>query len=285
MWKWLSAAALIYGLIAVAFVCSPRGVALARLMDIVTVSKAWQQHPDPVPPLHDFEQPIPPPHTIPESPTEVIEQPLGGHCMRWQPDANAPVNVFGLPIRQLHTDDDALQVAIRGKGLNFILIGVREQDGSLYGALRPVGTEWTRLVVPLATLSLAFKTTDENASLDPEQINSAFIAVLSRDAVAELTREADRGLRQKLKEHLKNQQPGDSLELELDDFGLIPRDGIPGGGPPGPGGQGRGEPGTGPPGENPRGADRPRPWRDRQDGQQPPPDPDGEQRPRPGPGR
>ena len=71
----------------------------------------------------------------------------------------------------------ALRVEVQTDRAALLVIGLVEQDGSIYRSL--LSTEagaWRQVEVPLAEFSLSDETSDENARLDPAQVGALFIA-------------------------------------------------------------------------------------------------------------
>ena len=256
MWKWLTVAALAYGLTAVWFAMSPRGTALGRFLEMVELQQGWQDAGD-VPEVITFEFPVPDLQTVPQTPMEVIQVAEGQHVLRWAPDPSQPVNVLAIPMRPDLARPSGIELRFRGEGIACIATGVKERDGSLYSRLHPVSTEWQQVRLDLAELRLEAVSEDENDRLDPGQLEGMFIAVLAGEALHETLNAVPQRMRQQLKRRLRNLGQVEEPYLELDDIGIMGQTG-PGHDRPRPQ-PGEGDPPRdGPPGERPPHGGQPR---------------------------
>lgn len=179
MWKWLAVASVLWGIFSLLTVLAPRSMALTAALDFAALGEAWQAE-GPPPSIHDFETHQPPPFTIPESRTELAVEGDGNRYLRWSPPSGAPAALLGLPVAPAADQRDKLSLRVRSEGLEYLFVGVRERDGSIYTAPLEVKADWRELGLPLSRLKLSPRTPDENGQLDPSEINGIIVAAVPR---------------------------------------------------------------------------------------------------------
>jgi len=211
VYRWLAVAALIYGLMAAAALIAPRTMLTAAALDLAALGRDWRE-PGPPAAFYDFEAPGPPPLTRPPGSAGVVPGEGNNHVLRWEPPADAPFALLGLPLNAPDPPPAALALHLRSESPVRLIVGLREEDGSAYITEVPAGPDWRAHIIPLKDLRPAPRTDDENERLDVDQVTAMFIA-----------RGEPRGPRQQHRgrEALPppEQQP---LVIELDDLGFAP---------------------------------------------------------------
>ena len=211
MWKWVAVSALIYGLLAMQIAGSPRMLKAQQALDLAALGQLLGGRPE-LPAFWDFESPGLPVITRPESPHELAVWPDGNHVLRWRPPSgDAPLYALALPLRHVPELPPELHIAIRAEGIQAVLIGLREDDGSVYGLPQPVSTEWRGHLLPCDRFKLILRTEDENAALDIDQVTSVVIAIAGGELRGRLERPGERR---------REEKPEAPLVVELDDVGF-----------------------------------------------------------------
>ena len=218
MWRWLAAAALVYGLLGAQAIISPRNLGAIRVLDLHQLNQAWREN-QPVPAYHDFSEPGLPPFMWSEAQLEIVKRGPGNRALKWLPPDFGRQALLGLPVQIPDPDTAVLSISLRGTDDTTVYVGVREDDGSVYLTELALTDKWQAHNLPLDRLRLSPQTTDENDELDPGQVTGLFVAV------GDLAAQRPGRNRQPLRDRrgARNQ-----AAIELDDFGFYPTDQRPG---------------------------------------------------------
>jgi len=166
MWRWVGIACLVYGLSSLSLMFAPRPPGPEN----AAPGAGTMLGPPELPSAIDFEGPLPPLITRPQSETVVVEHSSGNHVLEWRLPPEAPgAHTLVLPMRP-PPGSSSLVLELGANREQALRIGVHEQDGSLYlvplkAVMAPIEQR-----IPLAELRQGEMAQDENGRLDPAQV-------------------------------------------------------------------------------------------------------------------
>jgi hypothetical protein len=182
MWKWLSIAALVYGLLG--------------LWAIFGHARRLGTVPPDLPSVIDFENQEVRFMGGQFERAQVIAKPDGNHLLRWViHPAEKPLHMLGLHARMPEGANGQLSATWRASLPCRLYLGLVERDGSVYHTTQHAGPEARTVRLPVQEMLPSERSPDENRKLDLAQITGVVVVYINegppRRGIAQIEIELD----------------------------------------------------------------------------------------------